>query len=92
METTTMAKTSVRANALQGVKIYPNPVPKGAVLNVDFDAEKGEVACVLNLSGQILVCTTSRVVSIETLTAGIYFLTICDSHGYRKGVAKFVVE
>ena len=85
-------KTSVDTSALPRVQVYPNPVKKGSLIHVDFGAAKGEAACVVNLLGQTLLRTTDRSIGTAALAPGIYFIAVCDRHGRRKSVTKFVVE
>ncbi|RMA57737.1 T9SS type A sorting domain-containing protein [Ulvibacter antarcticus] len=76
-------------NALQGVKIYPNPVT--SVLNIQ-NAEKASIV-VFNMLGQTLLSKSdismNEQIEVSQFSAGTYFVKIIDGNAVK--TAKFIV-
>ncbi len=85
------------------LKIYPNPVQKGAILNFQFENndDKEKVVRVISLDGRILLqqlCTTSGGKNVFQLptdprwSAGIYFVQLLYENGRVAASEKIILQ
>ena len=75
---------------LQNITIYPNPTSSEITINssVKFTTIK-----ILNAIGQILLTQeSSSIVSVSTLSKGIYFIELYDEKGKLLKIGKFIKE
>ena len=69
---------SVKQNAIQGLKVYPNPVTNGTFyINTNADSTK-EVVVYDVLGKQVVKTTTTNAVNVSNLKGGVYIVKITE--------------
>lgn len=70
--------TSVDANQLDKVQLYPNPVKRGGLVQLSTEAE---LITIYDHRGRFITSTNSSTINTEGLKQGIYILTIHTKNG-----------
>jgi len=83
-----LSSTQQPGNAVQSVKIYPNPAHSEATVTIDAAVKQVEV---YHIDGQLVMMSKQSTLQLQSLKPGMYVVKVMDTEG-RILVEKLIVE